>query len=184
MTFMKTRDLVLISFFAAVTAVLSYVKIPLPFTPVPITGQTFGVMLTGVILGGRSSFMSLLIYLLLGIVGLPVFSGGTSGPGIIAGPTGGYLWSFPIAAFVIGRMADKRSDIKWLFLANLIGGVLLVHILGLTQLSIVMKRPFHEAFMMAAAPFLPGDVLKAFLAAVSGRKLRRALRTGDVGGSI
>lgn len=170
------RGLVLVSFFAALTAVLAYLKIPLPFTPVPVTGQTLGVMLAGLVLGSKLGFTSQVIYLLLGIVGLPVFSGGNAGIGVLTSHTGGYLWSFPIAAYLIGVLVEGRkdADIRWFFFATIVGSIFVVYFFGLVQFSIVLKRSLGESFMLAAAPFLPGDILKALLATVVGSKLRRA----------
>lgn len=95
--------------FASLTAAVSFFKIPLPFTPVPITLQTLMVLLSGAMLGSSYGALAMIIYLLLGAIGLPVFSGGSSGLGALLGPTGGYLLSYPIAAFVIGQMIKTKK---------------------------------------------------------------------------
>ena len=98
------RPLVLAGLMAGLTAVLSYLRTPLPFTPVPITGQTLGVMLSGLLLGPRWGFAAQLAYLLLGLAGAPVFAGGSAGPAPLLGPTGGFLLSYPLAAGLTGLL--------------------------------------------------------------------------------
>ncbi|EKP94299.1 biotin transporter BioY [Thermaerobacter subterraneus] len=98
------RPLVLAGLMAGLTAVLSYLRIPLPFTPVPITGQTLGVMLSGLLLGPRWGFAAQLAYLLLGVAGVPVFAGGAAGLAVVLGPTGGFLLSYPLAAGLTGLL--------------------------------------------------------------------------------
>ncbi|QIA26540.1 biotin transporter BioY [Thermaerobacter sp. PB12/4term] len=99
------RPLVLAGLMAGLTAVLSYLRIPLPFTPVPITGQTLGVMLSGLLLGPRWGFAAQLAYLLLGVAGVPVFAGGAAGLAVVLGPTGGFLMSYPLAAGLTGLLS-------------------------------------------------------------------------------
>ena len=97
------------SLFAALIAVGAYIKIPIPFSPVPITLQVFFIFLAGAMLGARWGTLSVIVYLLLGIVGLPVFSGGASGLGVLLGPTGGYLIGFVVAAFLVGTLCEKKG---------------------------------------------------------------------------
>ena len=103
----KLKGMVFAALFAALTGAVAWFKIPLPFTPVPITLQTLMVLLSGAMLGPIYGALSMVIYLLLGAIGLPVFAGGSSGVGALLGPTGGYLLSYPVAAFVIGLIAKK-----------------------------------------------------------------------------
>src|SRR3989338_9014662 len=108
----KLKGMVFAALFAALTAAVAWFKIPLPFTPVPITLQTLVVLLSGAMLGAYYGSLSMIIYLILGAIGLPVFAGGASGIGVLFGPTGGYLFSYPVAAFVIGKMLEnKKLDI-------------------------------------------------------------------------
>lgn len=103
------KEMVFAALFAALTAAVAWFKIPLPFTPVPITLQTLVVLMSGAMLGPYYGALSMIIYLVLGAIGLPVFAGGSSGIGALLGPTGGYLFSYPIAAFVIGKMLEKKK---------------------------------------------------------------------------
>lgn len=105
----KQKAMIFAALFASLTAAVSFFKIPLPFTPVPVTLQTLMVLLSGAMLGSSYGALAMIVYLILGIIGLPVFSGGTSGFGVIAGPTGGYLLSYPFAAFVIGWIIQTKK---------------------------------------------------------------------------
>ena len=110
----KLKGMVFAALFAALTAAVAWFKIPLPFTPVPITLQTLMVLLSGAMLGSYYGALSMITYLILGAIGLPVFAGGSSGVGALLGPSGGYLFSYPIASFVIGKMLEKRKLSKFL----------------------------------------------------------------------
>ncbi|MBI2101950.1 biotin transporter BioY [Candidatus Woesearchaeota archaeon] len=105
----KLKGMVFAALFAALTGAVAWFKIPLPFTPVPITLQTLMVLLSGSMLGPVYGALSMIVYLLLGTIGLPVFAGGSSGVAALLGPTGGYLFSYPVAAFVIGYMLQKKK---------------------------------------------------------------------------
>ena len=105
----KLKGMVFAALFAAMTAAVAWFKIPLPFTPVPITLQTLMVLLSGAMLGSYYGALAMIIYLILGAIGLPVFAGGSSGIGSLLGPTGGYLFSYPIAAFIVGKMTEKKQ---------------------------------------------------------------------------
>src|SRR3989344_3444901 len=105
----QIKGMVFAALFAALTGAVAWFKIPLPFTPVPITLQTLAVLLSGAMLGAYFGALSMIIYLILGSIGLPVFAGGSSGFGAILGPSGGYLLSYPIASFAIGFICKKES---------------------------------------------------------------------------
>lgn len=122
----KIKEMVFAALFAALTAAVAWFKIPLPFTPVPITLQTLVVLMSGAMLGPYYGALSMIIYLVLGAIGLPVFAGGSSGIGALLGPTGGYLFSYPIAAFIIGKMLEKKKLNKFLKYFSLIVILILV----------------------------------------------------------
>ncbi|HHS97272.1 MAG TPA: biotin transporter BioY [Chloroflexi bacterium] len=140
------------------------VAIPLPFSPVPVTGQTLAVLLTGAMLGSRRGSLAVLFYLAEGLAGLPVFAGGTAGIGHLLGPTGGYLLGFVAAAFVTGWLAERGWDRKWwtTLLAMLIGNGVL-YAFGLSWLSTFVGG--RAAFGLGMLPFIPGDLIKAVVAA-------------------
>lgn len=108
------KGMVFAALFAALTGAVAWFKIPLPFTPVPITLQTLLVLMSGAMLGSYYGTLAMIIYLILGAIGLPVFAGGSSGVGALFGPTGGYLFSYPVAAFFIGIMLEKKNLKKFM----------------------------------------------------------------------
>lgn len=130
----KLKGMVFAALFAALTAAVAWFKIPLPFTPVPITLQTLAVLLSGAMLGSYYGALSMMIYLALGALGLPVFAGGSSGIGALLGPTGGYLFSYPIASFVIGKMLEKKNLSKFLKYFSFFVVILLVVIVFLDSI--------------------------------------------------
>lgn len=171
--------------FSLLTALAAQIAIPLPFTPVPVTGQTFAVLLTGALLGSRTGAAAMAAYLLEGIAGLPVFAGGTSGIGKIVGPTGGYLLSFPAAAFAVGFLAERGWDrrLRTAIPAMLVGNAI-IYAVGLPWLGLhaAVLPPGTTVLAAGLLPFIPGDLYKLFLAAAllpTGRSLLR--RFGGAG---
>ncbi|MDK2855463.1 MAG: biotin transport system substrate-specific component [Bacillota bacterium] len=169
---LSLREMAYIGVFAALMTALGYVEIPLPFSPVPITGQTFGVMLAGALLGSRLGFLALAVFDLIGLV-FPVFAGGSGGPGVFAGPTGGYILSWPLAAWLIGYLTEQvpRPSFLRIFGANVLGGILVVYTLGVTQLALVAHIDLLPAIAKGALPFIPGDLIKCAVAAVAAQRL-------------
>ena len=149
---------------ALLTWVLMLVRVPLPFTPVPITMQTISVLLMGALLGRGLGGLSQLTYVLLGIAGLPVF---TSGGGLLAlaGPTGGYLVGYVLAAFALSFLfqSDRRYT-WWDSVWRMSVGMAIIYIFGLTHLGILTQRPLNELLIIGFWPFLPGAVAKLCMA--------------------
>lgn len=159
------RDMVLIAGASLVTALAAQIAIPLPWSPVPITGQTFAVLLSGAMLGARRSFLAQLLYLAEGAIGLPVFAGGGAGLAILAGPTAGYLIAFPLAAAVTGALAERGWDRRFVtMMAAMLLGSGVIFALGLAGLSRFV--PGERLLATGLLPFLPGDGVKAALAAL------------------
>lgn len=153
-------------------ALCARLRIPLPFSPVPITGQTLAVLLVGALLGSRRGGLSLLTYLVEGACGLPVFQGGNAGLAYLAGPTGGYLVGFVAAAYVTGLLAERGWDRRTgtTILAMLLGNATL-YAFGLPWLAVFVGS---NALSLGFYPFIAGDLLKVALAATllpSGWKL-------------
>jgi biotin transport system substrate-specific component len=172
----KTKDLAYIALFAAITAVLGLVP-AVQIGPVPITAQTLGVMLAGSILGARRGFLSQLLFLVLVAIGLPVLPGGGGGLAVFAGPTAGYLFSWPVAAFVVGLLTERfwaRYNLAWGVVANVVGGIGVVYLIGVPVLKAVTGLPWSDAIWFGAAVFVPGDLIKAVLAAVIAVQVRRS----------
>jgi biotin transport system substrate-specific component len=172
------RKLVLALGMAVLTGLLAQARVPVPWSPVPITGQTFAVLLAGVVLGSRWGGISLGVYAGLGAIGLPWFTGWAGGIGVLIGPTGGYIIGFILAALFLGYFTDKyvrsRSFFSMLGLM-LFANFVLIYIPGLIQLNLWLSLVKGEAvtlsqlLMMGAIPFIAGDVTKAVVAAAIAR---------------
>jgi biotin transport system substrate-specific component len=172
---MSVKGMVYAVLFGSLTAAGAFIVIPLP--PVPITAQTFFLNICAVLLGGSLGALSQFIYLMLGVVGLPVFAGGKAGIGVIFGPTGGYLLGFIIAAFVTGKIAvaKKGAGIFWYILAML-SGMLIIYFVGSLQLAQTAKITFQKALVIGVLPFIPGDIIKILLAAVIAVRLKGRIK--------
>jgi len=171
MSKLSIRQMVLISLFAALTAVGAFISIPI--YPVPLTLQTLFTLLAAMILGSVMGASSQIIYVLLGVIGLPVFAGFKAGIGILFGPTGGFLLGFIISAYVIGKIIEvkKEKNIFYYFLAGIIGTVIL-YIIGITQLSLITGIGIKKAITVGMLPFLPGDILKIIAASFIAHKFK------------
>lgn len=165
----ELRKMVFASLFAALTAVGAYIQIPVPVSPVPVTLQVFFVLLAGSMLKSKWGSLSMIVYTLLGVAGLPVFSGGSSGLGVLLGPTGGYIFGFIIAAFLIGKFAEKAESAEKSGLAvnilNMSIGILVIYSLGVFQLMMVAEMGLRTAITFGALPFIPGEIVKTAIAA-------------------
>lgn len=160
------RDLLLLTFGALFVAVFAQIRIPLPFTPVPLTGQTFAVLLVGAALGSKRGAASLVLYTALGAFGLPFFAGGASGLAYMSGPTLGYLVGFVAAAYVVGRLAERglERSVRTSFVPFLIG-TMVIYIFGAGWLAVLFG--FERALALGVLPFLVGDTIKLALAALA-----------------
>ncbi|PKM78794.1 MAG: BioY family transporter [Firmicutes bacterium HGW-Firmicutes-15] len=165
------RRMVYAAMFGALTAIGSFIIIPLQ--PLPMTLQTLFTGLAGVLLGGYTGALSQIIYVLLGIIGLPVFAGGKAGFGTLLGPSGGYLIGFIVGAYVIGKIMESRQEagLAWIVLA-LAAGNLVIYTLGTVQLSLITHFSLLKSLLVGVVPFLLGDLLKLMAATWLALKLR------------
>lgn len=163
------RDGLLIIGFSLFTAICAHISFPLPGTPVPVTLQTLAVLLTGTTLGSRRGGLALLLYLAEGAAGLPVFSPIPAGPGGLAaliGITAGYLWAFPIAAFVTGWLCERKLDRSFLTSAlAMLPSTLIIYLIGVSWLAVALHLGALAAIKAGMLPFLPGDLVKLVIAA-------------------
>ena len=161
------RDVLLILTGVLTMAALAQVEIPLPFTPVPITGQTFGVLLIGAAFGARRGAATMIAYITAGGLGLPFFSGGGSGLRILTGATAGYLAGFVIAAYVIGALSERGLERSLrTSLIPFLAGTLIIYACGVAWLSTLVGG-VQKAILLGVAPFLIGDALKLMAAALA-----------------
>ena len=160
------RDIFLITISALFVAVFAQIRIPLPFTPVPLTGQTFAVLLVGAALGSKRGAASLALYTLMGAIGLPFFAGGASGLAYMSGPTLGYLAGFIVAAYVVGRLAERglERSVRTSFVPFL-AGTLVIYLFGAGWLAVLFG--LGQALALGVLPFLVGDAIKLVLAALA-----------------
>lgn len=173
-TAFKTADLARIALGAALITVCAWITVP--FT-VPFTMQLFGVFFSLVLLGGRDGMLAVAVYLLLGAIGIPVFSGGAGGFSVLIGMTGGYLWGMLLigAVYRIGMKLLPKS--LWTEIALLLFGLVLCYLLGTVWFSALNRdRGFVSSLLVCVVPFLLPDLLKLALAVVLGRKLRQRLQ--------
>jgi biotin transport system substrate-specific component len=178
---MRTKDTVMVAMFAALIVVLSLAPpIPVPALPVPVTLQALGVMLAGCMLGPARGAAAVALYLLLAAIGLPVLPGGRGGLGVYAGPTGGFLVGMLIGAAVCGWLAHRAvqpgagtlTAMLGYFVAALAGGLVVVYGVGIPWLAAVAGMTLGKA-ALAMAVFLPGDIVKAVVAAVVSQRVHR-----------
>jgi biotin transport system substrate-specific component len=175
------RNLALIALFAALIAILGLAPPIHLMSGVPITAQSLGVMLAGSVLGSKRGFLSVLLFIVLVAIGLPLLSGGRGGLGEFVGPTAGFIIGFPFAAFATGLVVERwRSAPVGLatFAGSIAGGIVVLYAMGIVGLSLVLGKSLPEATLLMT-PFLIGDVIKAALAALITRELAR-LRPGVV----
>lgn len=166
-----TKEIVLTGMFTAVLAVMSQIQIPLP-SGVPLTLQTFAVALTGFVLGLKYGSMTALVYVIAGIVGLPVFSGFKGGFASLTGPTGGFILGFLGLAACCGYSRRKSKMSRWLLI---FAGILVCHLTGSIHFMFLMRIKFTKAVMLVSLPYLWKDVISVILAYGAAKGLMRRL---------
>ena len=172
---MKTRELTKMSICIALICISAYISFPLPFTPAMVTAQTIIINLIALILTPKQSFIVVLVYILLGTFGLPVFSGGASGLGKLFGPTGGFILGFLAIAPIMGYLKDKNNNFKRYLGITIFVGRPILYIFGAAFMSIVLKTSLIHALMLSAVPFIFGDIFKCFIGSYLAVKLNNVL---------
>jgi len=161
------RSLYLIVLGSLLIAALAQIEIVLPFTPVPITGQTFGVLLIGAALGSKRGVVAMILYITEGAMGLPFFAGGASGLGILTGATAGYLVGFVGATYVVGWLAEQglERSVRTSIIPFIVG-TFIIYACGVTWLSFIVGS-FSKAITLGFIPFLLGDAIKLVAASLA-----------------
>jgi biotin transport system substrate-specific component len=171
------RAMVFSALFTTLIIIGSYICIPLPFSPIPIVLSDFFVMLAGLLLGASWGMASVSLFLLTGLIGLPVFSGGKAGLAVFFGPTGGYLIGYLLGAFAIGYIANlgkQRSVIKDLI--ALILGNILFFAAGVSWLKVFLKLTWEKSILFGLLPLIIGNIIKIIAAVILSRFLRAILK--------
>lgn len=169
----KTKELAFIALFVALNIVSAYLIIPVPGIPSPVALQPLIINLVGMLLFPRQAIMVYIVYWILGLIGLPVFTGGQAGPGKLFGPTGGYIIGFGVAAWVIAMTKGKQYNF---FRYNAVGiclGMPIVYGLGMVQLKLLTSLTWTQTFVVGVLPFLPLDLVKCVLAAYIAKPLHK-----------
>ena len=174
---MKTKNMVLCAIFAAALCVFSVITVPIG--PVPITMGILGVLLTASILGWKRGTISVLVYILLGAVGLPIFSGFKGGIQVILGPTGGYISSYILVSIIVGLLTRRLAGKKLLAMAQIFGasvlGIVVCYFFGTLQFMFVQHMGVWESLGLCVFPFVPFDIIKALITGYLAFEVRRAL---------
>lgn len=166
------QDICGIAIMTAITAVMAQISIPMPLG-VPMTMQTFAITLAGIVLGSKKGGMSILVYVLLGAIGVPVFAGFSGGFQNLVGPTGGFIISFPIMAYLIGLGVELKK--KELFVLFLVLGTVSNYVIGVILFCVVTQSPVATGITACVLPFIPTAIIKAVVASVLGLELRKRL---------
>ena len=169
----KTAEMTRMALMVAMNCVSAYIIIPLPFSLSPIALQTLIVNLTGYVLNAKQAFMTMLVYLLVGLAGVPVFTGGSAGPGKLFGPTGGYIIGFLFTAVFLAYFRGEKYSFKRYALLGCVIGIPLIYVFGVVQLKLVTGMGWDKAILTGALPFIPLDIVKCLAAAVIAGPINR-----------
>lgn len=165
MSQLALRDMIAVAFFAALTVVGAWISFSIPFSPVPIALANVMAVLAGVILGKRLGSLSQVVYLLMGLVGIPVFAKFTAGPGVLFGPTGGYLFGYLLAAFTAGLLIEYLPRLPQVLRLSIAmtAGMIIVYLPGIPWLARVAGFDIPTALVKGFYPYLPGDAMKIII---------------------
>lgn len=174
---LNTRQMVLIALITAVTCILAPIAIPIPVSPVPITFTNLVLFISVFVLSWKQAALSYFVYLLLGIAGLPVFSGYTGGLVKVAGPTGGYLAGFVFLIIISGLFVERASGrLRYVFYTlGMLAGAAVMYLFGTVWLAAQLNLTFTQGLAAGVLPYLPGDVIKIVIALILGPVLRKRL---------
>ena len=169
----KTAEMTKMALMVAMNCVSAYIIIPLPFSLSPLALQTLIVNLTGYVLNAKQAFMTMLVYLLVGLAGVPVFTGGSAGPGKLFGPTGGYIIGFLFTAVFLAYFRGEKYSFKRYALLGCVIGIPLIYVFGVVKLKLITGMGWDKAIMTGALPFIPLDIVKCLAAAVIAGPINR-----------
>ena len=171
----ELKRYLIIALMTAVICILSPISITIPISPVPISLATLGIYLTIYILGGKDGAISTMIFILLGLVGAPVFTGYSGGVGKVLGPTGGYIVAYIFLAIIAGYIIEKNYDSFFICLLGMGLGTVVLYLVGTLWLKVLTEMTFNQALLVGVIPFIPGDIVKMIIALIIGKRLRQIL---------
>ena len=173
----KTLEMTRLALLVAMNCVSAYIIIPLPFSLSPIALQTLIVNLVGFVLSPKQAFITMLIYIFVGLVGVPVFTGGTAGPAKLFGPTGGYIFGFMVAAVLIAWLKGSAYSFKRFALIGVCLGIPVIYFFGAVQLKLLTDMNWEAVLLTGVLPFIPLDIMKCLAAVALARPILKI--TGD-----
>lgn len=172
----KTAALTLISLMTAVTCILGPLSIVIPISPVPISFTNLAIYFSAIILGRKKGTISYIVYLMIGFIGIPVFSGFTSGPAKLLGPTGGYLIGFIFMALIAGFFVDRFPSKTFIHITGMVLGTIITYILGTGWLAYQANMTFKAALFAGVIPYIPGDIVKIIIATILGTAIKKRVK--------
>lgn len=172
---MKTRELTKMSICVTLLCIASYISFPLPFTPAMITAQTIVINLIALILAPKQAIITVGVYILLGVCGIPVFTGGAAGLGKIFGPTGGFLIGYLLSAPIISLLKGRGNSFKRYLVVTVLVGMPIIYLGGSISMYIYQRTNILSILITAVFPFIFGDLLKCAAASYIGVKLNQSL---------
>ncbi len=175
----KTSNLALIAMFSAMVVVFSQIVIVIPLTPIPLNLATAAVMLSGLFLKGYNGAISMVVYVLLGAIGLPVFSSFSGGIGVVLGPTGGYIMGYILMSLTIGLIIKKKDNFAF-SLVSMVVGTVICYIAGSIWFMILTKSNLVSTLMLCVVPFVFGDIFKIAVCGLIYKKMSVFLRSRKV----
>jgi biotin transport system substrate-specific component len=171
---MTTKKMVFTALFAALICVMALFNIPIG--PVPISLATFAIYIAASVIDWKHGTLAVLVYIAIGLIGVPVFSGITGGIQKLVGPTGGFLVGYIVCALVTGLIVDKYEEKKWIYPVAMVAGTALLYACGTAWYMVSLKQTLAAALMTCVVPFLIGDAVKIVLASVISPRIRKLLR--------
>ena len=177
---MSVRHMCLIGLMTAVICILAPFSLNIPISPVPISLGTLAIYFVITVLGMKHGTISVLIYILLGLVGLPVFSGFSGGAGKLLGPTGGYIIGYLFMAFICGFFLDKWKNNVFISFLGMLLGTAVCYLFGTLWLGYQLSMTFPQALMAGVIPYIPGDLVKLILAMAIGWQLQKRLHKANL----
>lgn len=170
-TMSQTSEMTKLALLIALNCISAYIIIPLPFSQSPIALQTMIVNLTAFLLPPKKALLVMIAYIGIGMIGIPVFTGGTAGPGKMFGPTGGYIWGFAVAVWLMSLLKGKTYHFRRFSLVAIIVGIPVIYLFGAVQLQLVTHMTWEAVMVSGVLPFIPLDIVKCIAAATLARPI-------------